>query len=115
MIAQPWPAWMHAANAVVPDRGGDVGVVEHDRGGLAAELEEDLLQRRRGRGHDRPAGRGGAGERDQVDARVGGRARAATVVVARGDDVEHARREVGVLGGQPAELAGRPTGCPAPA
>ena len=57
VIAQPWPAWMQAVNAVAPATDGDVGVVEHDRGGLAAELEEHLLQRRRGGGHDRPAGR----------------------------------------------------------
>ena len=54
---------MRAALAGVDARGerrraggrGEVGVVEHDRGGLAAELEEHLLQRRRRGGHDRPA------------------------------------------------------------
>ena len=48
----------------------DVGVREDDVGVLAAELEGDLLHRRRGRGHDRAAGLQAAGEGDQVDARV---------------------------------------------
>ena len=54
---------------------GHVGVVERDGRGLAAELEEDPLQGGRGGGHDRPAGRGRAGERHHVDPRVGGQHR----------------------------------------
>ena len=50
-----------------PDRPAQVGVVQHDQGGLAAQLEEHPLDGRAGGRHDRPAGRGRAGERDRVD------------------------------------------------
>ena len=54
----------------------EVGVGEDDVGVLAAELERDLLHGAGGGGHDPPAGRQAAGERDQVDARVLGERRA---------------------------------------
>ena len=49
---------------------GDVDVVEHDRGGLPAELEADLLEVPCGGGHDLAARRRRARERNQVDALV---------------------------------------------
>src|SRR5690606_9844777 len=81
-------------------RGGrvEVGVVEDDEGRLAAQLEEHARQVLGGGGHDLASGGGGAGERDQVDARVG-REHGAQGVVRAGDDVEDAGREVGLLGG----------------
>ena len=56
------------------ERDLEVGVGEDDVGVLAAELEGDLLHGAGGRGHQPPAGREAAGERDQVDARVRRRA-----------------------------------------
>ena len=52
------------------DRRGQVGVVEDDCRGLAAELEEDLLDRLGGGRHHLAPGRGRPRERHQVDARV---------------------------------------------
>ncbi len=73
-----------------------VGVGEDDVGVLAAELERDPLHRARGRGHQGPAGGQAAGERDQVDARVGGQGR-----TGRGARPEHEvadpRRQSGLL------------------
>ena len=73
----------------------DGGVVEDDVGRLAAELEGELLAAARERAADQLADVGGAGERDLVDAgvldeRLAGAAGA-------GHDVDHARREVGLL------------------
>ena len=48
----------------------EVGVVEHDVGRLAAELEGHLLHGARRELHDAPADLGRAGERDLVDQRV---------------------------------------------
>ncbi len=78
--------------------GTEVGVVEHDERGLAAELEEDLLQRFRRRGHHLLAGRGGTGEGDEVDAGGIGAELFAETVICRGDDVQDAGREIGLLG-----------------
>jgi hypothetical protein len=44
-----------------------VGVVEQDVGRLAAQLQQDLLDRAGGQGRDPPADRGRAGEGDLVD------------------------------------------------
>ena len=51
-------------------RRGEVGVVEDDRGRLAAELEADALELLTADRGDAATGRGGTGERDLVDARV---------------------------------------------
>ena len=70
-------------------------VVEHDVGGLAAELEGELLLRARGRAGDSAAHGGRPGEGDLVDPGVihqqlAGPSRA-------GEDVDHPVREVGLL------------------
>jgi hypothetical protein len=49
-----------------------IGVVEQDLRRLAAQLEEQPLQRGPGLLHDPPADRRGAGERDEVNARIEG-------------------------------------------
>jgi hypothetical protein len=69
-----------------------VRVVEHDDGVLAAELEVQALQRRRGLRHDRAARGRLADERDGADARVlgGGLARRLAEAVHR---VQHAGRQ----------------------
>ena len=70
---QIWPLWNAHTLPMRGDRGVDVGVVEHQRGALAAELEQQALHRRCRRPR-RSAGadRGGAGERHHVDvARLG--------------------------------------------
>ena len=77
------------------DRLVERGVGEDDVGGLAAELEGDRLLGAGDGARDGPAHLGGAGERDLVDARVLDQ-RAAGVARAR-DDVDHARREVGLV------------------
>ena len=57
--------------------------------------------------HDALAGRGRAGERDEVDERADGEL-LADEVVGRRDDVEHARRDVGLLGDEAADAGGVP-------
>ena len=79
------------AGAHAHQRGeAEVGVVEHDRGRLAAELEEDALHGGRALLHDALAHRGRAGERDHVDLRRQ-RELLADEVVRRRDDVDDAR------------------------
>ena len=53
---QTWPECRKTAVSAIVEGDLEVGVGEDDVGVLAAELEGDLLHRRRGRGHDR-AGR----------------------------------------------------------
>ena len=65
----------HGQHAAV-DGELEVGVVAHDVGRLSAELQRHFLERRRGGGVDRDAGRLAAGERDRIDARVGDQRRA---------------------------------------
>ena len=64
---------VHAAAHDAGDGDGEVGVVAHDGGGLAAELERHPGDPLGAAGHDPLAGVGGAGEGDLVDARVGTR------------------------------------------
>ena len=73
----------------------DRRVVEDDVGGLAAELEGDLLVGAGDRPGDRPADLGRAGERDLVDVRV--RDQRPAGLAGAGDDVDDARRQVGLL------------------
>ena len=98
----------------IRQRRREVGVVEHDRGRLAAELEEQPLHRRRALLHDPLADGGRAGERDQVDLRRQ-RELLADEVVRRGDDVDDAGRDVGLLGDEPAEPGRVERACRAPA
>ena len=80
-------------------RGVEVGVVKHDRRGLAAELEEDLLECVAGGRHDPPAGRRGAGEGDHVDVGAGGQCRP-DLWVGSAEHVDDAGGNVGVVGDQ---------------
>jgi hypothetical protein len=90
---QAWPWLWNRPNALpAVDRGVEIGVVEHDVGALAAELELELLEVA-GRGLDDPATGGGrAGERQLGDAVVLGEPLAGGGAVT-GDDVDHAGRE----------------------
>ena len=74
----------------------EVGVVEDEQGGLAARLERDVLHGRRRHAHDLLARRGAAREGDLVDVRVLHQ-RGAGLAPAPVDDVDHARREAGLL------------------
>ena len=74
----------------------EVGVGGDDVGRLAAELEHDLLQRRRGLRVHQPADRVRAGEADDVHPRVGGQRLPGRRVA--GDDVEHPRRQPRLVG-----------------
>lgn len=75
----------------------DVGVVEHDVGGLAAELEGDLLEVGAGGSlHDLAADDGGAGEGNLVNVHVGGDGGTGDLAEA-GDEVEDTGREAGLL------------------
>ena len=85
-----------------------VGVVEDDDRCLAAELEVNTLQGRRGRARDLLAGGHIAGERDHRHARVADDSGADRLTVA-GDDVENPRRKY--IRGQLGELERR-EGCP---
>ena len=73
------------------DRAVDIGVLEHDEGRLAAELERQLLACSRGRLADGAADLGRAGEGDLVDALLGDERRPGRAV--SGDDVDDARRQ----------------------
>ena len=84
-----------------------VGVVEHDGGRLAAQLQERALERRAALLHDPLADGGRSGERNQVDLR-GQRELFADEVVRGGDHVEDAAREVGLLGNEATEPRGVP-------
>lgn len=75
----------------------DVGIVEHDVGRLAAQLERHLLQvRRRGRLHDLPADDGRSGEGNLVNIHVR-REGGASGLAEAGDDVHDAWGEAGLL------------------
>ena len=95
----------------MPRRHGrrEIRVLQHDRGRLAAELEEQALQRRRALLHDPLPDGGRAGEGDQVDL---GREREllAEEGVGGGDDVDDPGRDVRRLGDQapqPGRVEGR--------
>ncbi len=81
----------HVGDADV-DGLGEVGAREDDVGGLAAELQGDLLHRGARRRADLAAHRRGAGEGDEVDARVFGEGLSRDRAEA-GDEVEDARRD----------------------
>ena len=74
----------------------EVGVVEDDVGGVAAELHGDRLEVLAGHAGGVPADRGGPGERDLVDAGVA-QQRLADDLAAAGDHVEHAVGDAGVV------------------
>ena len=90
-----------------------VGVGEHHVGGFAAQFQKHFLHGGRRHGHDVAAHLRGAGEGDHVHPRVTHQLLAHLARVRRGDDVEHARGYVGVLGHDAAELGGGPrrVGC----
>ena len=92
---QAWPLFIRPLLTMWPRRGVEVGVVEDDGGGLAAELEGDAAQVLRAELGDVPAGGAGTGEGDLVDARVGDEVLA--VLAAGGDDVQHARGQADLL------------------
>ena len=108
-MAQPWPEWVQTPMALMGTDGREIGVLEDDVGRLAPELQEDLLHRVRRLGHDAPAGDRRAGEGDHVHPGVGGED-LAHQVVGRGDHVDHAGGDVGLLGDEPAQEGGRPRG-----
>lgn len=86
-------------DAEVDPRDGllDVGVGEDDVGGLATQLEGDLLQVGGGGGlHDGAANDGGAGEGDLVDVHVGRDGSTGDLAEA-GDEVEDTGGEAGLL------------------
>src|SRR5437764_465409 len=95
-----------------PKRRVEVGVLQHDVGRLAAELEEGALHRRRAFLHDALAHHRRAREGDEVDI---GRDRQPLPdqVVRRRHDVDDACWEVGALGDQPPDEGGVPgrVGC----
>ena len=70
-------------------------VLEHDVGGLAAQFQGHLLARGRAGAGDLLADLGGAGERHLLDAGVLHQRPAG--LPRPGDDVDHARRQVGLL------------------
>src|SRR5437899_831605 len=78
------------------DGGHEVGVVEDDERRVAAQLETEPLDLRGGAGHDRAAGRRGAGEGDLPDERVIEQLFLERPGRAGGDHVEGAGREPGI-------------------
>src|SRR5215470_18176003 len=87
-----------------PDQTGkrEVGVLQHDGGGLASQLEEQALHRRRALFHDPPADGGRAREGNQIDLRRE-RELFPDEVVGCGDDVHHPGWNVRALGDQAPE------------
>ena len=77
--------------------GVEVGVVEHHERRLAAEFELGAVTLCGRGGHDPAAHRGGAGEGDDIDARVPGQ-RLADIRARSGDHVEHTVGQAGFLG-----------------
>ena len=73
-----------------------VGVLQHDGGGLAAQLKGDALDGVGGRPLDDPPDLGGPGEGDLVHVRVVGDGGARCLAVAR-HHVHHPGREAGLL------------------
>ena len=94
----------HAGLSAVQEAGGEhlrdhcveIGVVEDDRGALAAELERDPFHRVGGGPHDRPSGRGRTGEGDFAHIGVRGECRAGHRTEAV-DDVDDARGQIGLV------------------
>ena len=86
---------VHDAGHDPGNDGVEVGVVEHDRGRLATELERHPLHLVTAQAHDALAGRGRSGERDLVGARMGDQV-LADLPAAR-NEVDHARRHAGLL------------------
>lgn len=83
----------------------DVGILENDVGGLATELESDLLQVGRGSSLENCAANdGGTSEGDLVDVHVG-RKSSTSDLTETGNDVDDTRRETGLLD----ELGGNKT------
>ena len=78
-------------------RGVEIGVVEHDERRIAAELERNLLDRRRHLLHQLPSDLGRAGERELAHRGIRAHFAADLARVSR-DDVEHARREARAMG-----------------
>ncbi len=77
-----------------------VGILEHDEGRIAAQLQRELLERVRAAPRQVLAHGGGAGEGDLAHARViePGIDHLGRVRTRGGDDVEHARRNARFLG-----------------
>src|SRR5919204_5970913 len=73
-----------------------IGVVEHDERGVAAELERELLDGVGALAHEHAAGLGRAGERELAHDRTGAQLIAYCLRVA-GEDIEHALRDAGAL------------------
>ena len=95
------------------DGGIEVGVVEHDEGRVAAELERDLLHRLRALRHQQLADLGRAGEGELAHARIAGQ-HAADLARGAGDDVEDARRDAGAMRrARPARARRRASASPA--
>jgi ParB family chromosome partitioning protein len=101
-------AGVHTRRDTQQTRLREIGVLQHDRRRLAAELEEEALHRRRALLHDPLADGGRAGERDQIDL---GREREllSDEMVGCGDDVDDSGWDVGRLVDQAPE-AGRVEG-----
>ena len=68
---QTWPECRNTAVRAMSRAAVEVGIVEHDVGVLATQLQRDLLHRLRGLGHDPLPGRAATGERHQVDPWIG--------------------------------------------
>ena len=86
-----------------------VGVIQHHIGALAPQLQEGLLHRGAGCGHDLSPGGGGAGEGHHVHIRVSGE-HLAHRVLCRTQDVDHTGGDVGLVGDQMAQGQRRPRG-----
>ena len=79
------------------DRGIEVGIVENQERGIAAEFQRQLLDRRRALRHQDPTDLGRAGERELAHRRIGAHFATDCPRVA-GDDVEHPGRNAGPFG-----------------
>lgn len=102
---QSWPALKNAASAIARG-GGHLDVAEDHRGGLAAQLQVDVLEVVGGRAHHLGPGAGRTGDGHHLHLPVPGQGPAGVPVAA--DDVDDARRQE--AGAQLAEQHGRAGG-----
>ncbi len=85
-----------------PNGTAQIGVLENHEGGLAAEFEEDSLERCGGRGHDTPTSCRRTGEGHQIHPGIGCQL-LTEGMVRRGNDVDDSGRDVGLFGDHAAE------------
>ena len=111
VIAQPWPAWMQAAKAVAADTAATSASSSARAADFPPSSRNTLLSV--GAAAAMIAWPVAVDPVNDTMSTRGSVASTAATSRPRRDHVEDAGRQVGVLGRQPAQLAGQPRACPA--